>query len=239
MNILTTSLAGPSTSRLTVSALTSTFQSRRSFHSSPSSCSHIGSTPLPIPSTVSLSIPPPSTSRRSITVTGPLGSTSLLIPLPINLSPPTESNPVLSVAVQDASRKDQKALWGLTRALLGNAVFGVSEGYKLAIRLVGVGYRAAVEPIPPSQQFEAPKALNTSSASQRTTSTSQSTHRLNIKLGYAHPILIPIPPHITVTTPQPTRIVLGGIDKQKLGLFAAMIRRWRKPEPYRGKVSIS
>jgi large subunit ribosomal protein L6 len=58
-----------------------------------------------------------------------------------------------------------------------------------------------------------------------------------LKLGYAHPILIPIPEGITVTTPQPTRIVLQGVDKQKLGLFAAMIRRWRKPEPYRGKVS--
>jgi hypothetical protein len=68
-------------------------------------------------------------------------------------------------------------------------------------------------------------------------STANATHRINLKLGYAHPILIPIPEGITVTTPQPTRIVLQGVDKQKLGLFAAMIRRWRKPEPYRGKVS--
>lgn len=57
-----------------------------------------------------------------------------------------------------------------------------------------------------------------------------------MKLGYAHPIYIDIPADITVTTPQPTRIVLSGTDKQRLGLFAAKIRRWRKPEPYRGKV---
>jgi large subunit ribosomal protein L6 len=63
------------------------------------------------------------------------------------------------------------------------------------------------------------------------------TERLNMKLGYAHPILIDIPAGITVTTPAPTKIVLSGTDKQKLGLFAAKIRRWRKPEPYRGKVS--
>lgn len=236
MNVFTTSLAGPSTSRRTLAVLSSTL-THRSFHSSPSTLSHIGSTPLPIPSTVTLIIPPPAL-RRSVTITGPLGSTSVPIPSAVTLSPPTESNPILSVAVQAASQKDQKALWGLTRALLGNAVFGVSEGYKLGIRLVGVGYRAAVEPIPPSLQFEAPKTLNTSSASQRSSSTSLSTHRLNLKLGYAHPILIPIPPHITVTTPQPTRIILSGIDKQKLGLFAAMIRRYRKPEPYRGKVSV-
>jgi large subunit ribosomal protein L6 len=60
-----------------------------------------------------------------------------------------------------------------------------------------------------------------------------------MKLGYAHPIYIDIPADITVTTPQPTRIVLSGTDKQRLGLFAAKIRRWRKPEPYRGKVSPS
>lgn len=63
------------------------------------------------------------------------------------------------------------------------------------------------------------------------------TERLNMKLGYAHPIYVDIPAGITVTTPQPTRIVLQGTDKQKLGLFAEKIRRWRKPEPYRGKVS--
>lgn len=143
--------------------------------------------------------------------------------------------------------KEQKALWGLTRALLANAVTGVSEGYRLTLRLVGVGYRGAVEPIPDAlkrvmllnygRRVASGGANTTSNSSSNDASSEVSlpTQRLNLKLGYAHPIYVEIPPGITVTTPQPTRIVLQGIDKQKLGLFAEKIRRWRKPEPYRGK----
>ncbi|KAJ9110901.1 hypothetical protein QFC19_001410 [Naganishia cerealis] len=133
----------------------------------------------------------------------------------------------------DPSAGTQKAVWGLTRALLANALTGVSEGYRLALRLVGVGYRANVEDIPQSLRDIATR-IPTSRTAPSTTAVAP-TQRLNLKLGYAHPIYIDIPTDITVTTPQPTRIVLSGTDKQRLGLFAAKIRRWRKPEPYRGK----
>ncbi|KAI5450563.1 54S ribosomal protein L6 mitochondrial [Naganishia albida] len=226
----------------------------RAFSSTPARTSQIGKLPLTIPSGVTLHLPTtlrlpdsiPSSSasaRRNITITGPLGSTVLPISSSIVIHPPpTASSPdlssgSLSLSVQDPTTKSQAALWGLTRALLANALHGVSEGYRLPLRLVGVGYRAAVEPIPESllaiaSRIPPRSASPSASAAQQLEPPKE---RLNLKLGYAHPIYIDIPADITVTTPQPTRIVLSGTDKQRLGLFAAKIRRWRKPEPYRGK----
>jgi large subunit ribosomal protein L6 len=104
------------------------------------------------------------------------------------------------------------------RALLQNSVSGVSEGHLCILRLVGVGYRATIEStattIPasfPGQQF------------------------VNLKLGYAHPVELGIPRGVTASTPQPTRILLQGVDRQAVKQFAAQIRMWRKPEPYKGK----
>lgn len=232
----------------------------RAFSTSAPAHSQIGKLPLTIPSGVTLHLPPllaipahiPPTSvsaRRALTIHGPLGSHVLPIPSAIILQPPappspTSSQPLthgtLSLAVQDPTIKSHKALWGLTRALLANALTGVSEGYRLALRLVGVGYRAHVEEIPESLRGIAariPKPTTSATDAAAPTLSAAPTHRLNLKLGYAHPVYIDIPSDITVTTPQPTRIVLSGTDKQRLGLFAAKIRRWRKPEPYRGKVS--
>lgn len=104
------------------------------------------------------------------------------------------------------------------RAHLQNSVVGVSEGHICILRLVGVGYRATVEdtaitkrPAYPGQKF------------------------VSLKLGYAHPIELPVPHGVKATVPQPTRILLEGCDKQAVTQFAAEIRRWRKPEPYKGK----
>ncbi len=236
MSALVSPIAGPS--RLPF-VLAST--ARRTFHSSPISRSHVGSLPVPIPAGVTLDLAAVSATGgadrlRTVTVTGPRGSHSLAVPPFVQLAPPSaETDGRLVVSVADPRVKHQKASWGLVRALIGNAVRGVSEGYTLPIRLVGVGYRAAVEPVPPSLLFTRPTALCTSSV-RGAHSVKPPTHRLNLKLGYAHPILIPIPKDISVATPQPTRIVLSGTDKQKLGLFGERIRRWRKPEPYRGKV---
>lgn len=146
------------------------------------------------------------------------------------------------MTVHDAEEKSQRSLWGLTRTLINNAVVGVAEGYSVDIKLVGVGYRAAVEPIPPvnlnlNKQLRQRREAE-GKASAEELAVPLPTDRLNIKLGYAHPILIDIPHGITVATPAPTQIVLKGTDKQRLGLFAAKIRRYRKPEPYRGKVSL-
>ncbi|KAL7421311.1 54S ribosomal protein L6 mitochondrial [Cryptotrichosporon argae] len=200
--------------------------------------------------------------RRTVTISGPLGSQVVPVDPAIILHPPPATSssasssasaaasaaasgsastalPALGVSVHDASSRSHAALWGLTRSLLFNAVRGVSEGYTVELRLVGVGYRAAVEPIPAvfrALHASMPRAARPARPGAPPYALPPlPTDRLNIKLGYAHPVLIDIPHGIAVETPQPTKIVLRGADKQKLGLFAAMIRRWRKPEPYRGK----
>lgn len=107
---------------------------------------------------------------------------------------------------------------GTTRSYLANHILGVSEGHTAILRLVGVGYRATVEPAAvtvkpeyPGQQF------------------------VSLKLGYSHPIELGVPMGMKASTPLPTRILLEGIDKEVVNSFAARIRRWRVPEPYKGK----
>lgn len=222
---------------------------RRSFHASAIAASHVGSRPIPLPPKVEITYPTasidPETSiyteagQRFVQVKGPKGALTVPILPPVILNPPKAGEP-LTVRVHDEEAKAHKSVWGLTRGLLNNAVKGVSEGYTVELRLVGVGYRAAVEPIPKvfrDIQASIPRTARPAKpGSAPYVIPPLPTDRLNIKLGFAHPVLIDIPDGITVTTPQPTKIVLQGIDNQKLGRFAAKIRRWRKPEPYRGKV---
>lgn len=206
----------------------------RSLHTSCSRSSHIGSTAISVPKPVNLQFPfdhPASSTStapaRTLSVSGPLGRQELSIPNSVFIE---SQNGTLVVRVLDAEDRKQRSLWGLTRTLINNAIVGVFTGYTLELRLVGVGYRATVEPIPETLielMKQIPRNQNLPTPSQR----------VNLKLGYAHPVYVDIPEGITVTTPAPTSIVLSGTDKQRLGLFAAKIRRWRKPEPYRGKVS--
>ncbi|KAK8849668.1 hypothetical protein IAR55_005003 [Kwoniella newhampshirensis] len=211
---------------------------RRQLHSSSIQRSHIGKVPVPVPASVTLDLPslsvspslPASSSQaqRLLSVAGPLGSASLPIAPSVILTAPTTASPHITVSVQDPNVKTQRSLWGLTRTLINNAVTGVSSGFTVEVRLVGVGYRAAIEPIPPVfLDLARQKSPHTSGSLPR--------ERLNIKLGFAHPVLIDVPPDIKVAVPIPTKITLTGTDKQKLGQFAATIRHWRKPEPYRGK----
>lgn len=222
--------------------------SSRAFSTTAPTFSHIGSMPVSIPDKVTVTYPtlsiPPSTPRhvaeaqRFVEVKGPLGTLVVPIDPSIILQPADKGQ--LTLDVHDAKVKKQRSMWGLTRALVKNAVTGVSEGYTTELRLVGVGYRATIEPIPevfrellasvprvarPAKPGAPPYHLPPIP-----------TERLNLKLGYSHPVLVNIPEGIKVSVPQPTKIVLTGTDNQKLGLFAAKIRRWRKPEPYRGKV---
>ena len=102
--------------------------------------------------------------------------------------------------------------------MLNNHILGVSEGHTAILRLVGVGYRATIESTAttvhaefPGQQF------------------------VSLKVGYSHPIELKIPQGVKASTPQPTRILLEGADKEVVKQFAAEIREWRKPEPYKGK----
>lgn len=105
-----------------------------------------------------------------------------------------------------ASEPKADALAGTFRALLNNMVIGVSQGFEKKLELIGVGYRAQ--------------------AKGKT---------LNLALGYSHPIDFPIPDGVVVETPTNTQIVVSGIDKQKVGQVAAIIRGFRPPEPYKGK----
>ncbi|KPV71859.1 uncharacterized protein RHOBADRAFT_47310, partial [Rhodotorula graminis WP1] len=187
--------------------------------------SHVGSAPISLPPSVDLIRPSrPSAPAR---VRGPKGELAVDIAPFVRLDLVREpaasaaadaadpaSTTLVRVAVDDPAVKHQRAVWGLTRSLVHNAVVGVSVGYTLPLRLVGVGYRAAVEPAPQL----GPGRM-----------------RLNLKLGFAHPVLVDLPPDVVASTPAPTSILLAGIDKQRLGQVAARIRSWRVPEPYNGK----
>jgi large subunit ribosomal protein L6 len=112
---------------------------------------------------------------------------------------------VVTVSRADDDRQS-RALHGLTRALVANMVEGVSKGYEKKLEIVGVGYIAAV---------------------QKDT--------LQLRVGFANELQVPIPSGLTVTCPDQTHIVIKGIDKQLVGQFAAEVRARRKPEPYKGK----
>lgn len=107
---------------------------------------------------------------------------------------------------------------GTTRALFQNCITGVSEGHVCILRLVGVGYRATIEKTATTVSAEFPGQ-----------------EFVSLKVGYSHPIELPIPAGVKASTPQPTRILLEGSEKQVVTQFAAEIRDWRKPEPYKGK----
>ncbi len=98
------------------------------------------------------------------------------------------------------------AIAGTTRALLNNMVTGVSDGFERKLQLVGVGYRAQAQG-----------------------------SKLNLTLGFSHPVVYEAPDGVTIETPSQTEVVLKGIDKQRVGQAAAEIRRFRPPEPYKGK----
>jgi large subunit ribosomal protein L6 len=112
---------------------------------------------------------------------------------------------VLTVA-RPTDRGEHRALHGLTRSLIANMVEGVTEGYEKRLEIQGVGYRARLQG----------KALE-------------------LSVGYSHPVPVPAPDGIEFEVPQPTQIVVRGIDKQLVGEIAARIRRVRPPEPYKGK----
>jgi large subunit ribosomal protein L6 len=112
---------------------------------------------------------------------------------------------VITVARQDDTR-ESRALHGLSRALLANMVVGVSEGFTKVLEIQGVGYRASLKG-----------------------------SDIELLVGYSHPVDVSAPEGITFEVPEPTRIVISGIDKEQVGQVAADIRRVRPPEPYKGK----
>lgn len=123
-------------------------------------------------------------------------------------------NPEVQVERQDAELKIAprsgsrfaNAIAGTTRALVNNMVIGVSAGFQRKLELVGVGYRAQAQGA-----------------------------KLNLTLGYSHPIVYDVPQGVTVETPSQTEIIVKGADRQKVGQVAADLREFRSPEPYKGK----
>jgi len=111
------------------------------------------------------------------------------------------------IQVQPANdTKQARAFWGMQRTLVQNLVTGVTEGFTKKLLITGVGYRAASQG-----------------------------RNLKLQLGYSHDVDIAVPEGLEVKTPDNTTIEISGADKQKVGQLAAEIRRWRKPEPYKGK----
>ena len=125
-----------------------------------------------------------------------------------------ELNPEVELAAEEGTlqvsprsgSRFSTAIAGTMRALLANMAQGVSEGFEKKLELVGVGYRAQAQG-----------------------------SKLNLTLGFSHPVEFEVPEGVTVTTPSQTEIVVTGADKQKVGQVAAEIRRYRPPEPYKGK----
>ena len=111
------------------------------------------------------------------------------------------------ISVQPANgTKQARAFWGMQRTLVQNLVTGVTEGFTKTLLITGVGYRANAQG-----------------------------KNLKLQLGYSHDVDYAVPEGITIATPDNTTIQISGNDKQKVGQVAAEIRRWRKPEPYKGK----
>jgi large subunit ribosomal protein L6 len=110
------------------------------------------------------------------------------------------------VVTRPTDRKDHKSLHGLTRTLIANMVQGVTGGFTKTLEIQGVGYRAAMKG-----------------------------RDLELSLGYSHPVPIQAPTGIEFEVPQPTRVIVKGNDKQQVGQVAAVIRKQRPPEPYKGK----
>ena len=112
-----------------------------------------------------------------------------------------------AISVQPANEtKRARSFWGMQRTLVQNLITGVTEGFTKTLNITGVGYRA-----------------------------NSQGKNLKLQLGYSHDVDFAIPEGITIATPDQTTVHISGIDKQKVGQVAAEIRRWRKPEPYKGK----
>jgi len=159
--------------------------------------SRIGKQPIPLPQGVKYTV-----NGNTIVVEGPKGKVEQVIPAGIKLE--TKDGHI----VASRENESQAAVHGLTRALVFNAVEGVTKGWSKDLDIVGIGYRAEL------------KGKNT----------------VVFTLGYSHQIEFPLPTGITATIdPKQTRVTVSGIDRQKVGQVAADMRSLRKPDPYKNK----
>jgi large subunit ribosomal protein L6 len=159
--------------------------------------SRIGNSPISLPSGVEVKV-----NGDAVVVKGPKGSLTQVVSSSITVA---VDDGTLTVSRENDEREN-RALHGLTRALINNMVIGVTDGYSKELTAVGVGYRASLKG-----------------------------NTLELLVGFSHPVIIEPPDDITLEVPEPTKIIVSGIDKQKVGQVAADIRAVRPPEPYKGK----
>lgn len=161
--------------------------------------SRVGKKPIEIPKGVEVHV-----GNGVVQVKGPKGS--LLQPIPAGISVAVAEGKV--VVTRESDEQRLRALHGTTRALLANAIAGVSQGFKRELDIVGVGYKAEVK----------------------------SPREVVFSLGYSHPVTFPVPEGIVVSyDAKANRLTLEGIDKHLVGQVAAKIRMLRPPDPYKGK----
>jgi len=160
--------------------------------------SRIGNKKITLPAKVKVSV----SDSGSVSVEGPKGKLAWTLPAQVKAN--VEGTEV--TLTRTGESRQEKALHGLSRALLANMVTGVNEGFKRELEIQGVGFKAAVQG-----------------------------KTLNLSLGKSHPILFPIPAEIKITVADNTKITIEGIDNHVVGQCAADIRAFYPPEPYKGK----
>lgn len=159
--------------------------------------SRVGKLPIPIPAGVTITV-----TNNQVEIKGPKGTLLVVLHPHVSLN---QTDQQLTIVVKDENLQEDRALWGLFRQLVSNAVIGVTTGFNKKLEINGVGFKAA--------------------ASGQT---------LNLNLGFSHPIAFPIPDGVTATV-EKNIVTISGVDKQLVGETAAKIRRLKKPEPYKGK----
>lgn len=159
--------------------------------------SRIGKQPISVPDGVKVTV-----AGNLVSIKGPKGNLTQTLPAGITCQVDGQQ---LNVARRDDSRS-QRALHGLMRSLIANAVTGTSEMFYRGLEIIGVGYRAEAKG-----------------------------DQLEFALGFSHTVVFPIPEGITIKVEKQTRLMVSGIDKQRVGQVAANIRFLRPPEPYKGK----
>jgi large subunit ribosomal protein L6 len=159
--------------------------------------SRVGKKELVIPAGVTIT-----NNNNTVTVKGPKGELTRTFHADMQI----ELNENVLTVARPTDNKEHRALHGTTRAILGNMVEGVTNGYARSLDLIGVGYRAS-------------KAGN----------------KLVLNVGYSHPVEITPEEGIEIEVPANTKVIVKGIDKERVGAIAANIRQVRPPEPYKGK----
>jgi large subunit ribosomal protein L6 len=159
--------------------------------------SRIGRAPVEVPGAVNVEL-----SGQSVKVTGPKGE----LTVPVGRGVEIRQGDGTVVVERASEAPEHRAMHGLTRSLIQNAITGVTDGFTKTLNIAGVGYRAALQG-----------------------------QDVNLQVGYSHPVAISPREGIEFEIPNATTIIVRGIDKQRVGQMAAEIRKIRPPEPYKGK----